>query len=165
MRNPHGPTQKQCRKCGFVLPIESFRPKTATCKPCDLKRQAAWVSRNRAAVNLIKSRHRKAHSESHREDYASDSLKQTRNIYRAMIQRCYDVNAQNYKRYGARGITVCDRWKDSFKNFLVDVGLRPSSDFSIDRFPDNNGNYEPGNVRWATGKQQRANRRDSRKAA
>jgi len=79
-----------------------------------------------------------------------------------MIQRCTNPSNPGYKRYGGRGIKVCDRWKD-FTNFLADVGERPSPELSIDRYPDNDGNYEPGNVRWATTQQQRDNQRPAPK--
>jgi len=82
-----------------------------------------------------------------------------------MLHRCNNPNAKEYKNYGARGITVCDRWRD-FPAFLADVGERPSSGLSIDRI-NNDGNYEPGNVRWATPKEQsnntRRNQRDQSK--
>lgn len=65
-----------------------------------------------------------------------------------------------YPRYGGRGISVSSRW-DDFELFLADVGPRPSSEHSIDRFPDNDGNYEPGNVRWATDFEQNSNTRSS----
>lgn len=79
------------------------------------------------------------------------------NIWSQMLHRCNNPNAKEYKNYGARGITVCTRWRD-FPAFLVDVGERPSSGLSIDRI-NNDGNYEPGNVRWATPKEQSNNTR------
>jgi hypothetical protein len=74
-------------------------------------------------------------------------LARTRSSYGAMIQRCCNPNSNKYYRYGGRGIRVCDRWLASFDAFLDDVGLRPPGT-SLDKI-DNDGNYEPGNVRWA----------------
>ena len=71
--------------------------------------------------------------------------------------RCFNPNEKSYKYYGARGITVCDRWLDSFENFFEDMGYAPSHKHSIDRI-DVNGNYEPSNCRWATDKQQGRNK-------
>lgn len=81
--------------------------------------------------------------------------KQEGNSYRAMKNRCYSVTYRYYKRYGGRGIKVCDRWlgKDGFSNFLKDMGEKPSSKHSLDRI-DNDGNYEPSNCRWSTQKAQ-----------
>lgn len=64
--------------------------------------------------------------------------------------RCYNRNCPQFKNWGGRGITVCKRWRDSFENFISDMGYRPTPKHSLDRFPDINGNYEPSNCRWAT---------------
>lgn len=76
----------------------------------------------------------------------------------SMKQRCFDSAVHHYKYYGGRGITVCDRWLNSFENFYADMGDKPSPDHSIDR-KNNYGNYEPSNCRWATATDQMHNRR------
>jgi NUMOD3 motif len=81
------------------------------------------------------------------------------NSWAAMIQRCTNPKTKNWASYGGRGITICDRWRTSSEAFLADMGPKPSPKHSLDRWPDNAGNYEPGNCRWATGTEQRLNQR------
>lgn len=77
-----------------------------------------------------------------------------------MRNRCTVPGSPAYEKYGGRGIKVCDRWMNSFENFALDMGDKPSKHHSIDRI-DVNGNYEPGNCRWATYKEQQLNRRNT----
>lgn len=77
--------------------------------------------------------------------------------FRNMKARCFNPNHPKYRLYGARGITVCDKWRNDFPAFLTDMGERPEG-YSLERI-DNDGNYEPSNCCWATAKEQTANRR------
>lgn len=82
-------------------------------------------------------------------------------IWQSAKARCFDASSHNYPRYGGRGITMCDRWRNSFANFLSDMGPRPSKHHSIERL-DNNQGYTPDNCCWATTSQQARNRRSNR---
>ena len=82
-------------------------------------------------------------------------------VWKEMIQRCYNKKCTVYKYYGARGITVCDRWLHSFKNFHEDMGPKPFKGAQIDR-EDNDGNYEPDNCCWATRTQNNRNKRNNK---
>lgn len=84
------------------------------------------------------------------------------NTLRGAIQRCHNPKNAGYRHYGGRGITVHEAWRANVRAFVKHVGRKPTEFHSLDRI-DNDGNYEPGNVRWATGKEQGSNRQRSAK--
>ena len=84
--------------------------------------------------------------------------------WRSMRARCYCKTNVAFKSYGARGITVCNEWKNSYEQFILDMGRAPSPTHSLDRI-DNDGNYEKANCQWATKSQQALNRRSPDKLA
>ncbi len=75
--------------------------------------------------------------------------------------RCENPSHKQYRHYGGRGISMAKEWSESFASFIAYVGLRPTEEHSIDRWPNNDGNYEPGNVRWTTTDQQNRNKRSN----
>lgn len=79
-------------------------------------------------------------------------------IWYGVIQRCHDESNRAYKWYGARGVLVCEEWRESFEQFLADMG--PSDGLQIDRI-DNNRGYEPGNCRWTTSRENNNNKRSN----
>jgi hypothetical protein len=81
--------------------------------------------------------------------------------WRNMMVRCYRSTSPNYKWYGERGISVCERWH-KFENFFMDMGEKPDPKLTLERI-DVNGNYEPSNCKWATMKEQQNNRRNTGK--
>jgi len=75
-----------------------------------------------------------------------------------MLNRCYNAADRNFKYWGGRGITVCPEWRESFQAFLDHIGLKPDPSYVLDRI-NNDGHYEPGNVRWTTRSVSSSNRR------
>lgn len=88
---------------------------------------------------------------------AKNKRSPTYETWRGMKERCYYTKARNYCNYGARGIRVCEEWKNSFNRFLADMGERPLG-MSLDRV-DPDKDYEPSNCRWATKEEQEGNKR------
>lgn len=99
----------------------------------------------------------KARAERGRKQLTTHGMTRTREFrsWEGMLQRCYNKNATGYERWGGSGVVVCERWRDSFENFLQDMGLRPQGT-SLDRI-DPFGNYEPSNCRWADASTQNKN--------
>jgi hypothetical protein len=110
------------------------------------------------AANLVRRPANRCHC-SRQLDAESRAVGQ---IYHGIVKRTTNPNCKNYHRYGGRGIKMCDRWLASFADFISDMGPRPSRKHSIDRFPNKDGDYEPGNCRWATQTEQQRNRENNR---
>jgi hypothetical protein len=125
--------------CGKEIPVTVDKLRSGNTKSCGCMRYE-WVAES-------KLKHGGSRRGRELPEYA---------IWCSMIKRCENPNETHYPHYGGRGITVCERWRNDFAAFLADMGSRPSPQHSIDRI-DNDGNYEPGNVRWATDKDQARN--------
>jgi hypothetical protein len=140
--NDHAQALWECRcDCGAVV-IKSVVLLNQGAKQCSKACPLGVHVRHKATTHMTKSK-----------EYAA---------WVSMKQRCLNPNAMNYKYYGGRGITICQEWVDSFEMFLAHIGYAPEGKrISIDRI-DNNGNYEVGNVRWATPYQQVMNRRNTK---
>jgi hypothetical protein len=149
------PICKVCVQCG--APFFTVEPRTLTCgKSCRSARIAAGGAKRRGE-NCGAYTHGAT---------VSGARPPEHNSWRAMNERCYNPKAIKYAYYGGRGIRVADEWRgeDGFRRFMEHIGPKPEPKrlYTLDRYPDTNGNYEPGNVRWATWSQQQRNRRPAK---
>ncbi len=135
----------QC-KCGKTTRVRASHLKTGDVKSCGCLRRASW---KKSPTNIDQTKHGGRYTSEY-------------SVWCAIKARCFNKAVRSYKDYGQRGITMCEEWRNDFGTFLRDVGPRPTKRHSIDRFPNNDGHYEPGNVRWATRLQQNQNKRSNR---
>lgn len=146
-----------CDCGGFkTVKCSDLRSGHVTSCGCGAAARAAYLATSKARLSAVTKHNSHKHP-----DYM---------LWAGIVHRCTNPRYAQWAIYGGRGISVCDRWKfgdgklHGFECFLIDMGARPSSSYSIDRI-NNDGNYEPSNCRWATAKEQASNRRASRSAA
>lgn len=144
---------KTCSKCGAVLPAtteffaaDKYKKSgiTPACLTCRRLETRKWQLAN------------PGHNNERAKEWYKKNATPTYISWQAMKKRCLDPNNDHYKSYGAKGVSVCNRWLESFKNFLSDMGERPENT-TLGRFGDI-GNYEPSNCKWMTLAEQQSTR-------
>jgi hypothetical protein len=143
--------KRACAKCGHTYSASAFTTRHGfTCKWCEQKK-------GKQAMTDIELLELAAKAAGKREKHGMNKSPEHR-AWVSMKQRCTNPNKREWPHYGGRGIKVCEAWMHSFIAFIKDVGLRPSGMHSLDRI-NVDGDYEPGNVRWATDQEQKENTR------
>ncbi len=135
--------------CGEVITVETCNLASGNTKKCT----------NCAVISRAEKRSKHKASMSYKDK--NPELYSCYTRWQAIKRRCYKEGDSHYKNYGARGIKMCDRWINSFENFLIDMGLPPTRKHQIDRI-DNNGDYEPKNCRWVVAKVNARNKSNNR---
>lgn len=143
-RNRKGHWRCSC-SCGETTIVAAYKLRSGHTSSCGCYGRVAGIEHLRAG-NVQNFKHGQVGTPAYRS-------------WAAAKERCFNPSNHHYPTYGALGVTMCERWRSSFQNFLDDMGERPEGR-TLDRYPDPFGDYEPGNCRWATPLEQSRNRRN-----